>query len=47
LQSQLKEAVDEEDYERAAVLRDRIRELGVEESPEEFELPEETEDAAE
>ena len=27
LKSQLAEAIDEEDYERAAVLRDRIREI--------------------
>jgi len=49
LQSQLKDAVDEEDYERAAVLRDRIRELGVEEPPADMEEPSEepSEDAAE
>ena len=39
LNFQLTQAVEEEDYERAAVLRDRIRELGIDEPPADAEEP--------
>jgi hypothetical protein len=45
LNFQLKQAVEEEDYEQAAVLRDRIRELGIDEPL--VDAEERAEDAAE